>query len=346
MRRGPGARRPPRPRALVVPARAERPRVLLPGRRAARHAVRHAAAAHGRRAHPAHARAGAGAHLIHEYGEEPAARRIARRLVQARARTPIATTRQLAELVRLGHPAAPAHPSDPSGDPHVPGPPDRRQRRAGKPGGRPPAGRRAPGAGRPVRRDRVPFARGPPRQERLPPACRTRAGRRSRGSPCAPATTRSTPTPDPGARGSGCWSEALHHDAVDPGPGFHGRPRARPASPPGHGRDARASGACWSGPCSGTCGCRCSGCASPTGSRRSAPPAPASRSRTGSSSSSWRRSARSRGWTRRRGGWASRRPAPDQIRLAREYVAPEGSGRSAVAPGGGTETTVQKTGRP
>lgn len=37
--------------------------------------------------------------LIHEYGEEPAARRIARRLVQARVRTPIRTTRQLAELV-------------------------------------------------------------------------------------------------------------------------------------------------------------------------------------------------------------------------------------------------------
>jgi 16S rRNA (cytosine1402-N4)-methyltransferase len=39
------------------------------------------------------------ARIIHEYGEEPAARRIARRLVQARARTPIRTTRQLAEVI-------------------------------------------------------------------------------------------------------------------------------------------------------------------------------------------------------------------------------------------------------
>jgi 16S rRNA (cytosine1402-N4)-methyltransferase len=39
------------------------------------------------------------ARIIHEYGEEPAARRIARRLVQVRARTPISTTRQLADVV-------------------------------------------------------------------------------------------------------------------------------------------------------------------------------------------------------------------------------------------------------
>jgi 16S rRNA (cytosine1402-N4)-methyltransferase len=39
------------------------------------------------------------ARIIHEYGEEPAARRVARRLVEARAQTPIRTTRQLADLV-------------------------------------------------------------------------------------------------------------------------------------------------------------------------------------------------------------------------------------------------------
>jgi 16S rRNA (cytosine1402-N4)-methyltransferase len=39
------------------------------------------------------------ARIIHEYGEEPASRRIARRLVQSRARAPIGTTRQLADLV-------------------------------------------------------------------------------------------------------------------------------------------------------------------------------------------------------------------------------------------------------
>lgn len=40
------------------------------------------------------------ADLIHEFGEERAARRIARKLVQARARAPISTTTELAELIR------------------------------------------------------------------------------------------------------------------------------------------------------------------------------------------------------------------------------------------------------
>jgi 16S rRNA (cytosine1402-N4)-methyltransferase len=44
------------------------------------------------------------ARLLTEYGEEPAARRIARRLVLARARTPITTTRQLADLVTAAIP--------------------------------------------------------------------------------------------------------------------------------------------------------------------------------------------------------------------------------------------------
>ena len=39
------------------------------------------------------------ARILHEYGEEPAARRIARRLVEARVRAPIRTTRHLADLV-------------------------------------------------------------------------------------------------------------------------------------------------------------------------------------------------------------------------------------------------------
>jgi 16S rRNA (cytosine1402-N4)-methyltransferase len=44
------------------------------------------------------------AHLLTTYGEEPAARRIARRLVAARARAPIVTTRGLAELVSSAMP--------------------------------------------------------------------------------------------------------------------------------------------------------------------------------------------------------------------------------------------------
>jgi 16S rRNA (cytosine1402-N4)-methyltransferase len=39
------------------------------------------------------------ARILHAYGEEPAARRIARRLVEARGRAPIRTTRELAGLV-------------------------------------------------------------------------------------------------------------------------------------------------------------------------------------------------------------------------------------------------------
>jgi 16S rRNA (cytosine1402-N4)-methyltransferase len=45
------------------------------------------------------------ARIIHEYGEEPAARRIARRLVEARARAPIRTTRHLADLVASAIPS-------------------------------------------------------------------------------------------------------------------------------------------------------------------------------------------------------------------------------------------------
>jgi 16S rRNA (cytosine1402-N4)-methyltransferase len=44
------------------------------------------------------------ARLFADYGEEPAARRIARRVVVARARQPITTTRALAELVRAAIP--------------------------------------------------------------------------------------------------------------------------------------------------------------------------------------------------------------------------------------------------
>jgi 16S rRNA (cytosine1402-N4)-methyltransferase len=44
------------------------------------------------------------ADLIHEYGEEPFARRIARAIVRARERAPIETTTALAELVRRAAP--------------------------------------------------------------------------------------------------------------------------------------------------------------------------------------------------------------------------------------------------
>jgi 16S rRNA (cytosine1402-N4)-methyltransferase len=44
------------------------------------------------------------ADLLYEYGEEPAARRIARAIVFARARQPIATTKELADVVRRAAP--------------------------------------------------------------------------------------------------------------------------------------------------------------------------------------------------------------------------------------------------
>ena len=76
VRRGPGPRRPPGSRPLVVPARAERPRLLLPGGRGARHALRPAAGADRRRARHGDARAGARAdHLSVRRGARGAADR-------------------------------------------------------------------------------------------------------------------------------------------------------------------------------------------------------------------------------------------------------------------------------
>ena len=80
------------------------------------------------------------ARIIYQYGEEPAARRIARRVVAARGRAPIRTTRQLADLVAVGDPAAPAAPSHPSRDPARSRRSDRGQRRARQPRGGAPAG--------------------------------------------------------------------------------------------------------------------------------------------------------------------------------------------------------------
>ena len=126
------------------------------------------------------------ARIIHEYGEEPAARRIARRLVQVRARTPISTTRRARRPGRLRDPAAPAIAPDPSRDPDVPGHPDCGQRRAGEPRGRPSEGRRSPGARRAVRRDRLSLPRGPPRQAAPSGGSPTPAGGRSTRKPLRP----------------------------------------------------------------------------------------------------------------------------------------------------------------
>ena len=53
--------------------------------------------------------------MIEEFGEDPAARRIARKLVQARAAEPITTTARLADVIRSAVGPAAAHgPTDPS----------------------------------------------------------------------------------------------------------------------------------------------------------------------------------------------------------------------------------------
>lgn len=54
------------------------------------------------------------ARIIQEFGEEPAARRIARKLVRARAAEPISTTARLAEIVRSALPPARGQAVDPA----------------------------------------------------------------------------------------------------------------------------------------------------------------------------------------------------------------------------------------
>ena len=78
------------------------------------------------------------ADVIYEFGEERHARRIARAIVEARTRTPIATTGQLADIVRRAIPRKGifAHRSgdaDVPGDPHLGEP---RARGAGSVSGR------------------------------------------------------------------------------------------------------------------------------------------------------------------------------------------------------------------
>ena len=103
------------------------------------------------------------ADVIYEFGEERQSRRIARAIVSARVRTPIATTGQLADVVRRAIPRSGVH-ADRSGDADVSGDPH-----LGQPGARGP--RHVSGGGGPAAAawgadggDQFPFARGSSRE--------------------------------------------------------------------------------------------------------------------------------------------------------------------------------------
>ena len=103
------------------------------------------------------------ARILREYGEERFAGRIARVIDEARRRAPIATTGQLAELVKAAVPAA-ARRTGPIRPPGLPGPAHRGQPRAGRAPGLPAAGRRPARPRRAAGRARLPLPRGPHRQ--------------------------------------------------------------------------------------------------------------------------------------------------------------------------------------
>ena len=284
------------------------------------------------------------ARIIYEYGEEPAARRIARRVVEARGRAPIETTRQLADLVASAIP------------------PHRRSHRihpatrtfqalriavndelgsieAALPKGAEllaPGGRFGVIAFHSLEDRLVKSAFRQLSQIRLAGAHAEAAAPGRRRSPLQP------PSPEravPGARARLCIMTRLIQDQSTAVVRERDRRRLRAMAGMlclgcvlvgGRPRLRVAAGA--------------AGAGLVRRSRRCGAPAPASRSRTGSSSSSWPPSARSRGWTRPRGGWGSTPPEPDQIRLAREYQVPDGSGRSVSLRAAGD--TREKTGRP
>ena len=104
------------------------------------------------------------ADIIFRYGEDKSARRIAQGIVQAREEAPIETTAQLAEIVKASGPGGGAQGRGPSRPADLPGPADRRERRAGPAPGGAGGGLRAAEARRPPGGDHLPFPGGPHRQ--------------------------------------------------------------------------------------------------------------------------------------------------------------------------------------
>ena len=99
--------------------------------------------------------------LLRAFGDERYARRIAKAIVAAR---PVATTTELAEIVRDAIPAPARRTGGHPGQAHLPGDPHRGERRARRPGPRHRRRPRRPPARRPLRRALVPLRRGPHRE--------------------------------------------------------------------------------------------------------------------------------------------------------------------------------------
>ena len=101
------------------------------------------------------------ARVLRRYGEERFADRIAARIVDEREREPFTTSARLVRLLHAAIPAAARSTRRPPGQADLPGPADRGERRARRPGvGAAQRGRR-PRGGRPDRRAGVPLAGGP-----------------------------------------------------------------------------------------------------------------------------------------------------------------------------------------
>ena len=165
-----------RPGRVVVPARPERARLLVPERWPARHA--HGAKRPlGRRPRQ---RTGEPelARLLFIHGDEPQARAIARAIVAARQSAPITTTGALAahRRPRQRRSAGAARP----GDADLPGIADRGERRDRRARARAGGGGSPVAAGRSAGRGLVPFRRGHPGQALREPA------RRPAGAAVAP----------------------------------------------------------------------------------------------------------------------------------------------------------------
>ncbi len=134
------------------------------------------------------------ADVLFKLGEEKFSRRIARAIVAARGATPIATTRQLADIVVAS--AVPTRePGKHPGDAHVPGDPHPREPRARGSRGRAAAGGQPARAGRPAVRDQLPLARRPDGQALHAPrgagrSALRRAAERAAARAAAPAARR------------------------------------------------------------------------------------------------------------------------------------------------------------
>ena len=163
-----GRRAAVRSRAVEFPAGRHRSRLRIPGRRPARHALRHEPRRTRRRA----ARDALGRR---PGGPVPPLRRGAGGLAdregdrrRARHRARCGRPRTWRRWWSGSCPQPRAAQPDPPGDAGLPGPADRRQRRARRPRGGPGRGARPAPAGRPARRPELPLARGPDRQAVLP----------------------------------------------------------------------------------------------------------------------------------------------------------------------------------